>query len=207
MTNIVGDIWECAVEFALNQERGTVVFHKEVVVVNESLESVMGADLANELNTLSTSSNSSFLGLDAFVVCATARRVPPADVTRTFVEFGVQTKSILAEAVAAQSSMLFSMYPDPGGEITSGRNFIPFLMRDQAVSGQILQASKADILTSFSTWLLDLIEITSGDLKPVLYRYATDIDPAVIVDIAEMILQPVLASQRRRVQHHQPFSS
>jgi hypothetical protein len=183
------------------------VFHKEVTSVDEADEAIMGQGIADAINVLATASAGSFMGGGAFVVCTTARRIPPAEVTRIFVDYSAQAPSILGEAVAAQSAMLFSMYPAPGAEIKSGRNYIPFLFRDQAKEGQILQASVGDLEVSFGSWLLEMLLITEGDLKPVLYRYATDILPAVIVDIAEMVLRPVLASQRRRVQHHQPFSA
>jgi hypothetical protein len=207
MTNVVGDIWECAVEFGLGGERGTVVFHKEVVEVSDTDEAAMGGGITVALDTLAQASLMAYLGGGSLVICSTARRVPPADVTRVYVKYGDGTPSVASISVAAQSSVLFSMYPAPGGEIKSGRNFIPFLASAEQISGQLLTANKTALELSFSEWLLLLLEITEGDLKPVLYRYATELDPHVVVDIAEMVLRPVLASQRRRVKHHQPFTA
>jgi len=208
MANVIDDVWECQVEYECGSERGSVVFHKQVTEVTSPQESDLGNALATELATEAATANAARQGLDCFVVCATAQRVPPAEPTRIFVDYGAQTPSINAASVAAQSAMLFSMYPDAGAEIKSGRNFIPFLDSSLQVAGQINDASKAGLLTDYSTFLFDQIILAAvAELKPVLYRYATDILPAVIVEIAEILLRPVLASQRRRVQHHQNFAS
>lgn len=207
MTNAVGDIWECVAEFGLGSERGSMVFHREVTDVSDTSEIVMGDGIVTSLLTDAQATVADHMGTDAFLVCTTARRVPPAEITRTFVNYGTQALSILAKAVAAQSSVLLSMYPEPGGAIKNGRNYMPFLENIQQDAGQILAAGKAALEDSLNTWLLDVMTLTAGNLKAVLYRYATDIDPAVIVEIAESVLRPVLASQRRRVQHHQPFGA
>jgi len=208
MVIAIGDIFECAAEFRLGAETGQVVFHKQVTLVEETDEAIFGNALALDLQLNAGSTIADFGGTGAFIVCATCRRIPPADPTRIYTEFGPQTPSIqMATAVAAQSAALFSTYPAPGGTPKSGRNYLPFLKSNSQVSGQILNADAPAMITSVNDWIFNqLILPAIGELKPVLYRYATMVLPFLVVDIVEMILRPVLSSQRRRVQHHQTFS-
>ncbi len=209
MAVAVDDVWECGVEWRNDAETGVIVFHKQVSDVIEFDDNLFGQQLAESLNTLGTVATLAQMGNDTFVVCATARRVGPAEPTRIFTDFAGQTKVVsMEEPVPAQDSVLFSSYPDAGAEIASGRSFIPFLAVGSQVTGAIKSSIETLLKSDFAAFLFDDLAIPLfGTLKPVLYRKATMVLPAVIDAITDFVLRPMLASQRRRTVHHQTFSS
>jgi len=203
MANAIGDVWKCVVEFEQGEERGMIVFHRAVTLVNDTNEDVLGAALATELVSLADTLNTAFQGLSSHVVCATAQRVNVLNPTRIYTVFSTQLPSTGGTSVSAQDAVLMSSYPAAGGLIKSGRNFIPFLDENLMVAGQILAISVTAITNAIEPLLLDLIQLTSvADLKAVLWRTVGQI----VVDVTSNVLRPVLATQRRRVLHHQNFS-
>jgi len=206
MANEIGDVWECAIEWSNGIEKATNVFHRQVTAVTSPQESDLGNELVNDLIGLAETAATNHMGAATEGVCATARRVPPAEPTRVFVSYGAVAPIIGGVSVPAQSAVLMSMYPESGGEIKSGRNYIPFYDSTNEDAGQIAATEEAGLLTDFGKIFLDQIILTAiADMDAVLYRYATDILPPVVVTIIEMILRPVLASQRRRANLHQAF--
>jgi hypothetical protein len=206
MTVAVGDVWQTIMEFQCGAEKGLLVRHHQVTVVNETSEELFGQALADRLEVIAGGISVSDMALDCFLVCATAQRKPPADPTRIYTTFGDGVKSILAAPNGAQNCLLFSTYADPGEEPVQGRAFTPFPPESISTDGQVDAAEEAGLFSAWRPLLLDaLLLATEGTLIPALYRQTSPI-AGIASAIVTLVLRPVIASQRRRVDHHQTFS-
>jgi len=202
MANAIGDVWKCVLEYEEGEERGMIVFHREVSLVNDTDEDVLGPALTAELVTLGDAINLALMGTGSSLVCATAQRVNTVAPTRIYTTFSTATASAGGTSLGAQQAVLMSSYPGAGELIKSGRNFFPFIDEGKQLAGQILDTIKTAFIDAIEPLLLDIIQLTSvADLKAVLYRRVGQI----VVDVTTNVLRPVLATQRRRVIHHQTF--
>jgi len=202
MANAVGDVWKCGVEWREGIENGMIVIHREVSSVLDTDENVLGAALTADLVTLGDAISTAMLGNGAHLVCATAQRVNLANPTRIYTSFSSLAPIVSDTVMPAQSAILMSVYPDPGGLIKSGRSYIPFIDESNQDGGQILASVRTAIETALEPLLLDLIEVTgAADLKAVLWRKIGELS----VDIKTAVLRPVMANQRRRMKPHQIF--
>ena len=202
MANAVGDVWLCCLEWIEGEERGLICLHREVTVVYDSDEDVLGNALAAELVTLGDTVTTDMLGTGVVLVCATCQRLGATNPTRIYTKFSTGTASVGSTALPAQTCVLASVYPAAGSLIRSGRSYFPFLDEAKQSAGQILSASKTAIEDAVDPLILDLIEVTgAADLRAVLWRRVGEL--AVV--ITSSVLRPVLSTQPRRDVNHQPF--
>lgn len=206
MANAIGDVWRCILEWKLDAEKATVVLHREVTEVTDQDEDVMGLAVVAKLVIEGDLITAAMLGTNAVLVCATAQRINEANPTRIYTEFSTGTPSLGGTSLPAQDAVLMSSYGDPGSEIKSGRTFMPFFDSGKQLAGQILASVVSGVENAITGITLDEFTLVSvGNLRAVLWRKATDLLPAVVVPVISNVLRPVIASQRRRVVHHQPF--
>jgi len=205
MTIVVGDLIQCNVEFELASERAMNVVGYRVSEVTDDDETTFIEALLAELVVQTNEVVSGIMGQGAFLVCCTGQRVLPGDPTRIYTKFGDGTASVLPKAGGAQLSILVSKYADPGDTPQQGRAFVPFPSESLSTDGQIDDDKETSITDDVKTWLVDeLVFGTIGKAKPAIIRLIKDL-PSLWSEVKEIVLRPVLASQRRRVQHHQTF--
>lgn len=205
MAIIVDDVFEVNVEFENGSERGMNVLHYKVSNVIESDEAPFIEALIAQLVLDIDATVQLYSGEGTTMICVTARRVKPGGATRVYTAFGDGVPSPREKMGGAQLSMLLSKYALAGEEPFSGRTYFPFPSEELGDDGQIYTDQKTGILSQFGKWLSDPIVLSSiGTVLPALYRGLTG-EPIVSSLIDNLVLRPVLASQNRRVKHHQNF--
>ena len=208
MTIQTGQIVESAFEWSNGPEKGMMCRHYVITDANETNEEAFMEGMVDEITTLCEAITSAISADETVFNCATLQRlktlIPVAGAaTRIFYKFGLGIPvSANAPAKGAQQSAVVSLYPASGSNPKQGRNFFPFLRGDFTEEGQIKNANQATIHNELDKITMDPIVASSiGTLAPVIYSKATEL----YADILSSVLRPVLATQKRRVDHHQPF--
>ncbi len=204
MVVAIGDIYQVQVEFRRDVESASIVRHYECTDVTDTDEETVGEALVGTIEDLWESSYIPLMGNNAALICVTARRLPPAQTTRTYVTFsGTAGQGTgLQPSRGAQQALLVSLYPDSGGDPKQGRNYVPFLAGELTKTGQIIAIGLTSIETAMTALLVTKVVLTSvaefnpALAKKVLLNWISEI-------ITARVVRPVLATQRRRVVHHQ----
>jgi len=205
MAVAVGDIWQTQVEFRRDVESASIVRAYKVIDVTNPDEVAFGEGIVAQLLDRWETNWLPLMGFNASIICATARRVPPGAETRTFVDFSTAGAGtgVLA-ATSAQNSLLVSLYSEAGDIPKSGRAYIPFISKDSILTGQIQSISLPGIQTAIDAiYLVKMIIAAVGELEAAIARPDTFGLPWIAELIKSLVVRPVLASQRRRVVHHQ----
>jgi len=203
MTVVNGDLWQTQVEFRRDVESASVVRQYEVTDVIASDENTFGEGIVSGIIGRWETNWLPRMGPNSSIICCTARRVLPGAPTRTFVTFSsAGSGSGMADSEGSQNAMLVSLYPDSGGLPKSGRNYLPFLSGDDMTGGQIKTASFSALQAVVDAiFLTDIVMTSVGEIASAIGRP----DPTAWLKslITSLVLRPVIASQRRRVVHHQ----
>lgn len=205
MVVAIGDIWQTQVEFRRDVESASIVRAYEVIDVTDTDEVLFGEGIVAQLLDRWETNWIPKMGPNADIICATARRVLPGAPTRTFVDFSTAGSGTgILDATSAQDSLLISLYPDSGGDPKSGRAYLPFISKDNILTGQVQTASMAGLITAIEAiYLVKLIIAAVGELEAAIARPGAPTLPWIAELIKSLVVRPVLASQRRRVVHHQ----
>lgn len=207
MTIAVDDILEVSVEHQLGAEHALNVMHYQVSTVENTDESIFLEQLIADLMLEWQQLNQSYMGEGGIVVCVTVQRISQTNPTRIYTEFGTGVASPRTKANGAQAAILLSKYPDAGEEPKNGRLFYPFPADELSQEGQIDADTVVTMLADFSKVLLDPVIMSGvGTVVSAIVR-KDPILPAVISLVTDLVLRPVIATQQRRVKHHQPFVS
>lgn len=206
MTVAVDDLFVVNVEFENGPERAMNVIGYKCSAVLDSDEDVFIQALVDKVVVEAQEYVLNLSGEGTLLVCATARRVPPGEPTRIYTEFGPGSASINPiHPSGAQTAILLSKYAASGETPKQGRIYLPFPAKDLSEDGQIKDGEKTLIASETDPWLKDPMVLTSvGTVLPAIIRLVTGL-PAVAALVDDLIIRPVLASQRRRVKHHQNF--
>ncbi len=206
MVMAIGDLISCNIEFENGPERAMNVLGYQVSALTETSESIFIQALVDEVVVEAQEAVLNVMGGGSLLVCVTGRRVLPGDPTRIFTAFGPGGASLDPSLPGgAQVCAILSKYPDAGEIPKQGRLYFPFMAKDLSDEGQIKDASKAIIKSETDPWLLDPLVLTSvGTVLPAIIRLVPGF-PSVASLVQEIVLRPVLGTQRRRVQHHQNF--
>lgn len=195
------DVWELIASFADGRELGECVFHQKLGTevttgANETAEALLAkfdtilAELATAIMTDTT-----------YLIATAAHRVKGANgTTRYYTHYPNAVGGITSEHVGAQRALLVSKYTATNTRSGRGRSYIPFLSSTLETSGRI---DSSDMIT-ISAACDDLFEVENTDTennvwKPVVYSRKLDLS----YEIDDMVVRPVLCTQRRRVVHKQ----
>lgn len=199
----VDDVFRVVVEHQLGPEHALNVIHYQVSDVINSDEKVFIPAMIASMMTDWQATLALFAGEDTVVVCVTAQRIPPGEPTRIYTEFGSGVASARTAANGAQQCILFSKYSDAGQDPAKGRFYYPFPADEVSQRGQIDDTQEIGLLSQFGKLLLDSrVLATVGTVVVAIAREG--LLPAVSL-VTELVLRPVIATQQRRVKHHQNF--
>lgn len=207
MSSAVGDIWETAVSLREHAEVAEVVFHHRLKVVGSSTDTKTVADglltsLATKVEEIMEVVNPASVTSQAI---STHRVAGPSGTSRyysrfTAIEGGLES----GNTMPAQCAILCSKYSETNTKSGRGRLYWPFPNSTIVNSGQILDSVILSLDGKFEAILL--LEFMSGpddEWEPVVYSRVGGIGHL----ITDMVVRPVLASQKRRVVHKQPTYS
>jgi hypothetical protein len=204
----IDDLISVQVEFANGRENAMNVIGYKVSAMTETDENVFIQALVDEVVVEAQEAVLNLMGGGTTLVCATGRRVLPGDPTRVYTAFGSGEPSVNPITPSgAQMSILLSKYAPAGDEPKQGRLYLPFPAKDLSEDGQILESERTLIRDETDPWILDpLILSAVGTVLPAIIRLVPGLD-SVAALVEQIVLRPVLATQRRRVVPHQNFSS
>lgn len=199
----VGDIWEWTVEIreTTSGERGLVTGHHKLTIENDTDLSDTGNNLATQVTVLATEVVDAISGPNVGTVCGTSHRVSPTG-SRIFTNYlqtgyGIQTDP----AIPAQTAVLCAKYSDTLTQQGRGRVFWPFLSASFTSSGVILASYTNTITPQLEKLYLDDLTAGQNTFEPQVWSRVG----SQAHKITDLDLRPVLHSQRRRVNLHQPF--
>jgi hypothetical protein len=208
MVMAIGDLISVNVEFANGRENAMNVIGYEVSEMTETDENVFIQALVDEVVIEAHEAVLNLMGGGTTLVCATGRRVLPGAPTRVFTAFGTGEPSINPVAPSgAQMAILLSKYAPAGSEPKQGRLYLPFPAKDLSDDGQIKDAEQTLIRSETDPWILDpLILSAVGTVLPAIIKLIPGFDSVASL-VEQIVLRPVLATQRRRVVPHQNFGA
>lgn len=198
------DVWEISQEWTCGVNSGLLRGHfKENDSHSLDLEQ-LGLKIVAAAEAHFYNQASQWMPTAAQVVCTTAKMVSNAG-SRIFTQYGTGSQDGQASGtpVAAAMAMLVSKYSTVNDKSKRGRLFLPFLSQF-FTDGEVIYDSQKVALDG---WIEALFNPTSwsitdvGEMKGVIW--SPKLKSAI--EIANLVLRPVLASQRRRTVHHRSF--
>lgn len=199
------DIWESVLTFIEGREQAEIVIHHKLEAENEAdLEDTAIAlltavtskanDIMEELNPTTVQ----------MAVATTHRIKGTAGTSRYFTLFPGATGGVSSDSVGAQLAAVFSKYTDNNSPTERGRTFWPFIARSIQNSGQIGLTVALSVQSDLDALYKDgFSDGQTNSWNGCIWSRKDQTG----YEITQVVLRPVLALQRRRVQHKQPFAS
>ncbi len=203
MTVAVGDIYQVQIEFQRDVEVASIVRHMEVTGATDTDEDSVGDELCAAVVQEVETGWIPLMGPNANLICVTCRRLPPGEPTRTYINFSSSgTGTGTTNSHGAQQALLTSLYAASGAVVKAGRNYLPFLAGENSFAGQVVTSVLTAIENAVESILVSTYVLPGGtELTPAIARKV--ISDWISDLIVSFVVRPVLASQRRRVNHHQ----
>lgn len=201
-----GDVWQWETEFLEkgSGERGIVTGHHRLSdFASASDMKTVGNTFVSQINALweAMIASADFVPFDVVISCSTAQRISPAG-GRVFVSYGTgqEGNGTIGSSVPAQCSVVITKYSDATHRSGRGRVFLPFIS-DEAQKSGVLESSKlTDIENGLAAmYVNELATLVNDKFTPVVYSRKLG-QP---FDIVDLDVNPVLGTQRRRVNMHQ----
>ena len=212
MTVAQNDVFEVVIELQDEAERALVVRHYRVESVTETDEEAFLASLTGHIISTCQISVLPVLPGTASFTCVTAQRITPNPTRIATGFFPSNSGGVAGGSAPAQSCYLMSIYTARNDRRGRGRMYFPFPPDSFHGSGRIFDSQKLNVDNALNTLVSDDLVLPSGNgtLKPGVWsRGNPAAQPPVAAefnDSVQTILRPVLASQKRRVNHHQSFA-
>jgi hypothetical protein len=200
----IGDVWEINQEWTDGDENGLFRAHYKEEDGGEADLEAAGLKISAYFHTAWTDAIKVEVSEDATSVCTTAQRLT-APGSRVFTFFGsgvvgLKTGVPIASGLAA----LFSKYTNVNSASTRGRMFAPFIAASSFIAGVVTDAAKIALTVMADAVLFDAAEVDDvGSMCGVVWSDKLKTSE----DITNVILKPAAGSQRRRTNHHVPFSA
>lgn len=197
------DVWLISQEWDDGNESGVARGHyREMVGGEPDLENA-GRQIVAHFHVAWRDLIAGETSVDATLVCTTAQRMT-APGSRIFTFFGAgDTGEISGPPIPAGLAVLFSKLTNINSRSTRGRMYLAFIAASKVLGGVVLDTAQAALNVLGEALLKEIRDVLSvGDMCGVVWsdKFKTS------EDIANIELKPVLGSQTRRTNHHQPFA-
>lgn len=200
----VGGIVEVVPSWLDGPELAEAVLHYKIKTESSNDPEQDLTNLASAVNALVGELTETCMTTTSQLVGCSARVLPPtAGAGRIYTYFGTVTGAVSSEVSGAQIAALVSKYTTGYERTDRGRMYVPFVPESFVISGQITDDGRTAYLAALYPFLLNDVSFSGGGvLEPVVYSRKL----GTAKDVTDVILRPVVCTQRRRVFHRQPFS-
>lgn len=202
----VADVFETITYFNDSAERGACVLHWAQTggTIPNADPYVIATNLAEFVQEKFSDVWAFHANSDAFVTCTLANRISPAN-GPVGNDFTAQAGGLTSESPPAQVALVLSKYTNLYGKSYRGRNYIPFIADSQHDDGQLKQSYVTATQTYWNALYVGTKSIGTGQQEVFCGIYSRELNQ--INAVTNLIIRPVLRTQRRRVQPRQGYSS
>lgn len=202
----INDVFETITYFNDSAERGAVVLHWALTggtTPNQDPFLIAGS-LADFVQEKFSDVWDFHANSDAIVTCTQANRISPPNGPVNS-DFTSAAGGLTSESPPAQVALVISKYAGLYGKSYRGRSYIPFLADSQHDDGQV----KASYVTATSSYWNALYigtkSVGGGAQEFVCGIYSRTLSQ--FNQVQNIVIRPVLRTQKRRVQPRQGYST